>query len=63
MNERLRNARLVVLACAALLLFTYPLVAVFDTGRFVGGVPLVVVYLFVAWGAVIALAAWIGRRP
>lgn len=63
MNERLRNARLVALAVAALLLFTYPVLEVFDTGRLLGGLPVLVWYLFGAWAVVIALSAWIGRRP
>lgn len=62
MNERLRDARLIALACAALILFTYPVLAAFDTGRLVLGVPANVLYLFGVWALIIAATAWIGRR-
>jgi hypothetical protein len=55
-------ARLVVLFLAALLLFNYPLLAVFNGAGSVFGVPVLYAYLFAAWIAVIALAALLVRE-
>ena len=49
--------RLVALVLLATLLFTPPLVQVFD--RPADGLSWLPLYLFVAWGTVIALAAWL----
>jgi len=60
-DQRSRNPLLVASAAAGLLLFNYPFLAVFDVRVRVLGVPLLWAYLFVAWGLVIALVAWIMR--
>ena len=57
-----RTARLVGLFLLALLLFNYPLLAVFNRDGAVFGVPVLYAYLFAAWSAVIALAALLVRR-
>jgi hypothetical protein len=49
-----RIASLFLLGC---LLFNYPMLALFNVGATAGGVPVLYVYLFVAWGITIALAA------
>jgi hypothetical protein len=49
------NARLVVLAVLGFVLFNYPLLHVFDKHVLVLGVPLVWLYVFAAWGLLIAL--------
>ena len=54
-------ARLVGLFLLAVLLFNYPLLAAFGAGS-IGGIPLIYVYLFAAWLAVIVLAALVLRR-
>jgi hypothetical protein len=54
-SEQTRSARLVALAVLAFLLFNYPLLRLFDVDVIVLGVPLVWLYVFVAWGALIAL--------
>lgn len=61
MSDSLRTARMVALAAVALLLFSFPLLALFDVDVSVLGVPLLWVYLFVAWAAVIAVVAWVVR--
>jgi hypothetical protein len=53
--------RLVAAAVLAFLLFDYPVLAVFGSGGSVGGLPLLVVYVFAAWAAVVALAARYSR--
>jgi hypothetical protein len=60
-DRRAKNPRLVAAAAAGMLLFNYPLLAVFDVDVRVFGVPLLWAYVFTAWAAVIALVAWIIR--
>lgn len=57
MNEDRVRTRLVVLAILGLALFNYPLLRVFDRDVIVLGVPMVWLYVFVAWGLLIALVA------
>ena len=61
MSDPLRNARMVAVATLALLLFDYPLSALFDVNTRVLGVPLLWAYLFTAWIVVIAVIAWVVR--
>ncbi len=53
--------RLTALVLLATLLFTPPLVLLFD--RPAGGPSWLPLYLFVAWAVVIALAAWLLEHP
>jgi hypothetical protein len=52
----------VALAVAAFALFGYPLLRVFDREVIVLGVPLVWLYVFAAWGLLIALVALVVRE-
>jgi hypothetical protein len=52
-----RAQRLAALALLGFLLFSYPLLAVFNTQGTVFGIPVLYAYFFVAWGALIALMA------
>lgn len=61
MDDRLRSVRLLAVAGLALVLFNYPMLAVFDKPVLVAGVPLLWAYLFIAWALVIALVGWISR--
>jgi hypothetical protein len=55
-------ARLTAVAALGFLLFVPPLVAVFDRGAQLAGVPVIWVYLFLAWAVVIGLVAAAVRR-
>ena len=57
-----KGQRLAALFALGVSLFNYPLVAVFDRPAMVLGIPLLYAYLFVAWAALIGLAAWAVRR-
>jgi hypothetical protein len=57
-----RSARLVCVFLLAVLLFNYPLLAVFNAAGTVAGVPLLYAYLFAAWLVVIVAAALAVRR-
>lgn len=61
MKDRLRTARLVAAAVLVLVLFNYPVLAVFDADALVAGVPVLWAYLFSVWILVITLVAWILR--
>lgn len=61
MEDRLRSLRLLAVAGLALVLFNYPMIAVFDKPVLVAGVPLLWAYLFGAWVLVIALVGWVSR--
>jgi hypothetical protein len=52
-----RAARLVCLFLMGLLLFNYPVLAIFNVSDRVFGVPALYAYLFSAWLVVIVLAA------
>lgn len=45
-------------ACA----FHYPLMSLFSVDRSVAGVPVLYLYLFAVWLALILAIAWLGRR-
>ena len=49
--------RFVALFLLGFFLFNYPFLAVFNHARLVLGIPLLYLYLFLAWAALIALAA------
>jgi|RhiMetdeSRZDD1v2_1073273.scaffolds.fasta_scaffold2095247_2 hypothetical protein len=55
-------ARLTAVAALGFLLFVPPLITVFDRGAQLAGVPVVWVYLFLAWATIIGLVAAAVRR-
>ena len=61
MSDSLRSARMVAVAVLALLLFNFPLLALFDVDVRVLGVPLVWADLFLVWVTVIVVVAWVVR--
>ncbi|MDP3976519.1 MAG: hypothetical protein Q8P85_00725 [Pseudomonas sp.] len=52
-NRTLRAQRLVAVFILGCLLFSYPLLALFDGGGEVFGIPLLFAYLFGAWALLI----------
>ena len=52
-----RGQRLVALCLLGLLLFNYPLLAVFNVQGTLFGIPVLYAYFFVAWTVLIALMA------
>ena len=57
-----KTERLIGLFLLGCLLFNYPLLALFNLRATFLGIPLLYVYLFAAWGLLIALAAVIMER-
>lgn len=62
MRDSLSHQRLVAVFLLAVLLFVYPVTTIFDRGTFLFGVPVLYLYLFAAWVAVIAAITWIVER-
>jgi hypothetical protein len=63
-NPRRDRQWAVALFLLGCLLFSYPLLALFNVAASVAGVPLLYAYLFVAWGGLIAVIAVVaGRSP
>jgi hypothetical protein len=58
----IRGQRLAALCLLGVLLFNYPLLAVFNVQGTVLGIPVLYAYFFVAWAALIALMALVIER-
>ena len=58
----LKGQRLVALFLLGCLLFNFPLLALFTGNTRVWGIPLIYIYVFSAWIAIIALMALIIER-
>ena len=56
-----KGQRFVALCLLGVLLFNYPILALFNVSGTVFGVPVLYAYMFVAWAALIALMAWIAE--
>lgn len=59
MSGGMATQRLVALFVAALLMFNFPLLALWDRDTTIWGLPLFPVALFLVWALLIALLAWI----
>jgi hypothetical protein len=57
-----RGQRLAALALLGLLLFNFPLLAVFNVPGTLFGIPVLYAYFFLAWAALIALMALVIER-
>jgi uncharacterized membrane protein len=62
MNTPIRSQRLIALFAAALLLFNFPLLALWDRQALLFGLPLFPTALFLVWGTLIALLALVIER-
>ena len=54
--------RLLALFCGGALLLNFPLLALWDRDATINGLPLFPCALFVVWGVLIGLTAWIVER-
>lgn len=62
MRKGLAGQRLAGVFLAGMLLFNYPLLSLFDVATLTLGFPLLYIYVFAVWAAMIALIAWIVER-
>ena len=58
----IKSQRLVAVFLLGLLLFNYPLVALFNRAAVVFGIPVLYAYIFGAWAVLIALLALVIER-
>ena len=56
-----KGQRLVALCMFGLLLFNFPVLALFNVPGTVFGVPVLYAYIFIAWAALIALMAFVAE--
>lgn len=61
MNTPIRSQRLIALFAAALLLFNFPLLALWDGDLRIFGLPLFPTALFGVWGLLILALAWLAE--
>ena len=59
MRSTMKGARLVAVFLLGVLLFNYPLLALFNRDVSVFGIPLLYAYIFLAWALLIGLLALI----
>lgn len=63
MPRPVQAQRLVALFVLGCLLFSFPLLALFNTGGTVFGIPLLYAYLFSVWALLIVLMVLVVERP
>ena len=56
-----KGQRFVALCMLGLVLFNYPILALFNVSGVLFGVPVLYAYMFIAWAALIGLMAWIAE--
>ncbi len=62
MSDEKKGQRLVALCMLGLLLFNFPVLALFNVPGTLLGVPVLYAYIFMAWAAMIALMAMVAER-
>jgi|APTNR8051073442_1049403.scaffolds.fasta_scaffold00317_34 hypothetical protein len=58
-----KTAKLALLFVLAAILFNYPVLGLAGQDSRVGGMPVLYVYLFVAWLLIIVVTAWLVSQP
>ena len=56
-----KGQRFVALCMLGMVLFNYPILALFNVSGVLFGVPVLYAYMFIAWAAMIGLMAWIAE--
>lgn len=62
MRRGLAGQRLVVVFLIGAMLYNYPVLSLFDRAALFLGVPVLFVYMFAVWAALVAIIAWISER-
>jgi hypothetical protein len=62
MDDRSKAPRFVALCMLGVVLFNFPVLALFNVGGTVLGVPVLYAYIFAAWAFLIALMALVAER-
>ena len=61
MEGEKKGQRFIALCMVGVLLFNYPVLALFNVSGAVFGVPVLYAYLFIAWATLIALLAFVAE--
>jgi hypothetical protein len=61
-SEEAKGQRFVALCMLGMVLFNFPMLALFNVPGTLLGVPVLYAYLFIAWAALIALMALVANR-
>jgi hypothetical protein len=61
-SEEAKSQRFVALCMLGMVLFNFPVLALFNVGGTLFGVPVLYAYIFMAWAALIALMALVAER-
>jgi hypothetical protein len=61
-SEQAKGQRFVALCMLGMVLFNFPILALFNVPGTLLGVPVLYAYLFIAWAALIALMALVANR-
>ena len=61
-DDKNREQRFLALCMLGLVLFNFPVLALFNVGGSILGVPVLYAYIFAAWALVIALLCWLAER-
>ena len=56
-----RSERFAALCMLGIVLFNYPILALFNVSGSLFGVPVLYAYLFIAWAALVALMAYVAE--
>ena len=62
MNEQAKSQRFVALCMLGMVLFNFPILALFNVPGTLFGVPVLYAYIFIAWATLIALMALVIER-
>ncbi len=62
MSEETKSQRFVALCMLGMVLFNFPILALFNVSGTLFGVPVLYAYIFAAWAALIALMALVAER-
>jgi hypothetical protein len=61
-DDKAKESRFIALCMLGLVLFNFPVLALFNVDATVLGVPLLYAYLFAAWALLIALMGYVAER-
>ena len=56
-----KSQRFIALCMLGIVLFNYPILALFNVSGALFGVPILYAYLFIAWAALVALMAYVAE--
>lgn len=62
-NDPTNYGRLIAVFFLGVLLWTYPILSLFDYNYLMFGFPLLILYIFVTWAGLIALIFIVTRKP